>query len=87
MPDRDPGVPLRHYLEQHDGVGVLFQCRACMAWHEVPIPRVLARLKVRSLGGEQTGIREIARFAKRPCPRCGAVRWETRPAFPASRRS
>lgn len=81
MPDNDPSVPLAHYLDHHPGVGVRFSCEACQASHDVPMLVVVARLKARGVGDEATGIRELARLADRPCPRCGAMRWETRPAF------
>lgn len=85
-PDRDfgeAGVPLGAYRRNFDGFGVRFICTACQASHDVPIERVLARLQARGLGGEATGIRDVARRAARPCRRCGAMRWETRPAFPS----
>jgi hypothetical protein len=76
----DPGVPLAHYL-QHPGAGVRFHCRACQASHDVPVARVVGRLKAHGLGDEQTGVRAVAWLADQPCARCGAVRWETTPAF------
>lgn len=81
MPDRDPGVSLSHYLAEHPGVGVRFTCESCQDSHDVPMPDVIARLKERGIGGEHTGIRAVARLADRPCQRCGAMRYETRPAF------
>lgn len=85
MADNDPGVPLSHYLDDHSGVGVRFTCQGCQASHDVPVAAVIERLKARGLGDEQTGIREVAKVAERPCARCGAMRWETRPAFSLSR--
>ncbi|HJR83463.1 MAG TPA: hypothetical protein VJ775_06005 [Sphingomicrobium sp.] len=76
----DPGVPLSYYLANH-GVGVRFCCEACQASHDVPMADVVERLKALGLGDERTGIREVARFAEKPCPRCGATRWSTRPAW------
>lgn len=81
MADDDPGVPLGHYLHQHPGSGVRFYCRACAASYDAPVAAVVERLKARALGGEQTGVREVARLSTQPCRRCGAVRWETSPAF------
>ena len=77
----DPGVPLSHYLRDHSGVRVRFTCEACQASYDVPVEAVVERLQVRGLGGEQTGIREVARHAERPCRACEAMKWETRPAF------
>jgi hypothetical protein len=77
----DPGVPLAHYLNDHQGAGVRFYCRACHASHDVPVGRVVERLKARGLGGEETGVRAVARLADQPCARCGAMKWETTPAF------
>lgn len=79
MPD-EPSVPLAHYL-QHPGCGVRFSCESCQASHDVPVAAVVDRLKARGLGDESTGIREVARFAERPCAHCGAMKWSTRPAF------
>jgi hypothetical protein len=80
MPDTDPGISLSHYLE-HAGCAVRFTCEACQASHDVAVPAVIDRLKARGLGDEQTGIREVAQLAERPCARCGAMKWETRPGF------
>jgi hypothetical protein len=82
----DPGVPLRHYMREHPGSGVRFCCTGCMASHDVPVARVVKRLQVRGLGGEETGVRAVAWFAERPCARCGAMRWETAPAFVSAKR-
>lgn len=78
----DPSVPLVHYLEHHPRAGVRFTCQACQASHDVPVAAVVERLKARGLGDERTGVRAVARLAERPCARCGATRWETRPSFP-----
>lgn len=82
MPTDEPGVPLSHYLHAHEGVGVRFTCEACQYSHDVPVGQVVERLKASGLGGEETGVREVAKFSTRRCAKCGAVRWETRPAFP-----
>ena len=77
----DPaGVPLAHYLGDPD-MGVRFECLTCMASFDVATADVVARLKASGLGDEQTGVRSLARIAKRPCARCGATNWETRPAY------
>lgn len=74
------GVPLAHYVADHPDTGVRFTCTGCMAHHDVPMDRVLERLA--KLGrGPETGVRAVGRLGRRPCPRCGAVRWETTPAF------
>lgn len=74
----DPGVPLAQYL--HDPVmGVRFECLACQNSFDLPTADVVAKLKARGLGDENTGVRELARIATKPCRRCGAMRWETRP--------
>lgn len=82
--DRD-GVPLAHYLTEHPGCGVRFYCTSCAGNVYAPVGQVVARLKARGLGDEGTGIRAVARFAERPCARCGAMRWETMPAFGLAR--
>lgn len=79
--DDDTGVPLDHYL-QKGGHGVLFYCR-CGYLNAVPVECVVERLKASGLGDEHTGIRALARLSRRPCPRCGAVAWESRPGFPS----
>lgn len=80
MPD-DSSVPLAHYLQSHPGTGVRFTCDSCQGSRDVPLISVVERLKARGLGDEQTGIREVARFAEKPCAQCGAMKWETRPAW------
>lgn len=81
MADLDPGVSLSHYLEHHPEAGVRFHCCACQASHDVPVPAIVERLKARGIGDERTGIRAVAALADRPCARCGALAWESRPAF------
>ncbi|HEX4182496.1 MAG TPA: hypothetical protein VHY34_04495, partial [Caulobacteraceae bacterium] len=44
---------------------------------------VITGLEVRGVGGARTGIREAAGLTVRPCG-CGALRFVTRPAFPAT---
>jgi hypothetical protein len=77
-----PGVPLGHYLEHHPACAVRFYCGGCHASHEMSVMRVVERLKAQGLGNEGTGIREVARFADRPCSICGTLSWETRPSWP-----
>jgi len=76
-----PGVPLFKYDDGKGGYGVRFACRACMSSHDEPLARVIERLRVTGLGDEKTGIRAVAKFARRPCRRCGALKWETEPAM------
>lgn len=79
--DRD-GVELAHYRE-HAGCGVLFYCQALGCGHgwRVELEAVIERLKARGVGDERTGIRAVGRLAEKPCPRCGALGFETRPGF------
>lgn len=83
MPNRpDPvGVPLAHYLKDGETMGVRFSCNACQDSFDEPTDLVVARLKAAGLGDEGTGIRALAKLATRPCGRCGAVDWDTRPAY------
>ena len=74
------GVPLFHY-RQHKG-GVLLICQGCCKSRVLPLEAVIRRLKQRGLGGPSTGIRAVAGFVTDPCS-CGAMKWETRPYFPA----
>lgn len=76
----EPGVPLEHY-RRHRGCGVLFHCTGCQKHWAVPIDDVVRRLEQRRLGGEQTGIKAVAQFVEKPCPRCGGFKFETRPGF------
>jgi len=80
-----PSVPLSHYLTTHPGVGLRFTCDGCQASHDVSMEVVLDRLKHRGLGDERTGVREVAKLATRPCARCGAMAWGSRPAFSVGR--
>ena len=76
------GPPLRHYLDKHPGTEIGFHCLGCMAYHQVPIEKVAARLKARRIGDEGSGIKMVGSLARRPCRRCGGTHWDTRPAFP-----
>ena len=40
---------------------------------------IIARLEARGVGGERTGIVELARLVREPCPRCGGLRFVTAP--------
>lgn len=85
MRDSNPdGVPLAHYRE-HPGCGVRFHCRACARSFDAPLESVISMLRLRRLGGAETGVNAVGRLAFRPCRRCGATAWETRPAFAAGR--
>lgn len=77
---RDPGVPLGQY-RQHQA-GVRLTCRDCMLHQDWPLELVIERLAVRSVGGERTGVREVARHVRQPCERCGGRRFTAAPAFP-----
>lgn len=77
--DQSPGVPLTH-LRQHDA-GVRLYCRGCALTRDLDLERVIARLELRGVGGASTGIREVARYVREPCPRCGGRAFETVPAF------
>lgn len=79
--DRDPGVPLSHYLDKHAGIAVRFTCTSCMLHRDVPVLAVVARLEARGIGSAETGVREVGRLSNAPCSRCGKVRWETTPGF------
>lgn len=74
------GVPLSHYLGDPQ-MGVRFECLACQLCTDVATADVVNRLKATGLGDERTGVRALARLASQPCRRCGARRWETRPAY------
>ncbi|MBI1682397.1 hypothetical protein [Caulobacter hibisci] len=76
----DSGVPLAHY-RQHKA-DVLLDCDNCMLSRSIPLEIVIERLNARGLDGENVGIREVARYTKGPCPRCGKRAWSTRPDFP-----
>lgn len=76
-----PGVPLRHY-RQH-GAGVEAHCNRCALTKTFDLEKVIAGLKARGLGDESTGVRQVARTFSKPCERCGAKAWTTRPAWPA----
>jgi hypothetical protein len=76
----DDGVPLSHYLAHGDLYGLRFECLACQESFDVPLSEVVAKLKSQGLGDENTGVKAVGRLSTRPCGRCGAVRWMTRPA-------
>jgi len=81
QPTNAPGVPLAHY-RKHGG-GVRLACLDCMQHRDLPLEQVIARLKARGVGDETTGIKEVAGYVNRPCPRCAGLRFETMPWFPA----
>ena len=76
----NPGVPLAHY-RQHQG-GVRLICSDCEASRAPPLEPIIARLKARGVGGENTGIRAVAQFVREAYPQCGGQRFETWPWFP-----
>ena len=53
-----------------------------MQWRRFNLEAVIERLRLRGIGGEETGIRAVAGFTREPCPRCGGKRFESRPYFP-----
>lgn len=79
VPPVDAGVPLAHY-RRHDGA-VWLICLDCVQGRLLPLEGVISRLVALGVGDERTGIRAVAGFVDRPCPRCGGRRFETRPAF------
>jgi hypothetical protein len=80
MSDRNaPGVPLAHYRQHQAGVRLI--CRECILSRDFDLEVVIRRLEARGLGGAHTGIRAVAKFVTTACPRCGGVRFETKPAF------
>lgn len=79
---REPGVPLGRYRSLGSEMGVEFHCCDCMHHWTVELEVVIARLEQRGVGGAQTGIKEVAALAERPCTRCSGRRFDTRPAFP-----
>lgn len=79
--DLDPGVPLGHY-RQHKA-NVLLICNGCALSRSLPLDAVVARLQARGVGGDETGIRAVARLTNRPCPRCGKTDFQSRPHFPS----
>jgi hypothetical protein len=79
--DHNPGVALWKYRSL--GADVLLFCRACVYDKVIPLEEVIARLNARGIDGENVGIVDLARFTTHACPKCGARKWETRPAFPS----
>ena len=77
----DPGVPLFQYRDPGGSYGVRFCCTACMYSFDAPLQSVIDKLMARGKGSDRTGIKAVARLTTRPCPRCGAMRWETAPAL------
>lgn len=76
----EPGIPLKGYREI--GANVLLICNGCQLRRCFDREEVIARLEARKVGGENTGIREVARFVNEPCPRCKGQDFESRPDFP-----
>jgi hypothetical protein len=61
---------------------VLLTCLDCHHHRSLDLEAVIKRLEAWGRGGEHTGIKAVAGFAERPCPRCGGWRFATRPDFP-----
>lgn len=76
----EPGVPLGDFRKH--GAGVELSCRGCSLTKKLDLEAVIDGLVMLGLGGEHTGIRAVGRTFTRPCKRCGALAWETRPWFP-----
>lgn len=74
-----PGVPLRRYREVD--ADVLLTCQACVYNQIIPREALIERLNARGLDGENVGVREVARYTRQACPRCGKRAWATRPHF------
>ena len=64
------------------GARVLLSCLDCHHYHSMALEAVIKRLQDHGLGDERTGIKAVAIFVSRPCPRCGGWRFDTRPDFP-----
>jgi len=77
-----PGVALAHFRK--NGAGVRLTCRDCMLHRDLALEAVITRLASRGVGGEATGIIELAAFVRAPCTRCGGRRFVTAPAWPSS---
>jgi hypothetical protein len=75
-----PGVPLAAYRE--NGADVLLTCLDCFWRQTIDREQLITRLEARGVDGARTGIRAVAQFVTRPCPRCGGRRFDTCPAFP-----
>ena len=82
MSERDPGVQLGHYLDDHPEVDVALSCPSCGRGRALPMAGVVQRLTALGRDPRTTGIREIAELVKAPCS-CGACKWESGPRWPA----
>jgi hypothetical protein len=74
------GVPLAHY-RTHSSAGVRVTCRDCKLHRDLPLESVIERLEARGVGGERTGIVELAQLVRSPCTRCGGRRFVTAPCW------
>ena len=77
--DTSPGVPLGFYRQHR--AGVRLTCRDCKHHRDLPLEAIIERLEARGVGGERTGIVELSRHVRAPCPRCGGARFVTAPAW------
>lgn len=73
-------VPLGTY-RAHPGCGVLVICRGCELQRDYDLEAVIARLNRRGLVGDRVGVKHVADYLTRPCPRCSGRLFETRPAW------
>jgi hypothetical protein len=79
-PATPAGVPLAAYRANR--ADVLLTCLDCFWRLTIDREVVITRLQARGVGGEDTGIKAVAEFVTRRCPRCGGLRFDTCPAFP-----
>ena len=85
MGSRNTGrsVPLAQYFH-HAGCGLLVTClnRDCLLNRRFEIPEVVTRLAARGVAVHELGVKDVARYIRAPCPRCGSRKFETRPDWP-----
>jgi hypothetical protein len=60
---------------------VRFYCRSCAFTRDVPLEEVIEFLRILGVGDEHTGIKAVARYARKRCERCGALNFDTSPAW------
>ncbi len=72
---------LAHYLDHDSCHGVRLTCLECRGHRDLSLTAVILRLEALGVDGPKTGISDVAKFVREPCPRCGGKAFETAPAL------
>ena len=78
------GLPLS-MLARCEGVSVRLRCTDCRWEKAVPPMQIAAHLKASASGDESTLHVELMSKLKKPCPKCGKLRWSCEVLWPQAK--